>query len=129
MNDRQKTSFKNIEDFYNENPRRRYSREADYGVNWRMEPWPHRWRVSYLQDTGEIYAVNLGRNHVPGPVIIMGVLQPDHEPQGFMGRETYYRTLDAVLDGYGDRCWEKNGLLWVMSRLTDAGPGDSGPQV
>ena len=122
MTNQQKTSFKDIEDFYNENPDRRYSREADYGVNWRMEPWPHRWRVSYLQDTGEIYAVNLGSNHVPGPVMIMGVLQPDHEPQGFMGRETYYRTLDAVLDGYGDRCWEKNGLLWVMSRLRDSGP-------
>ena len=33
MTNQQKTSFKNIEDFYNENPDRRYSREADYGVN------------------------------------------------------------------------------------------------
>ena len=32
-------------------PQCRSSLEADYGVHWRLAPWPHRWRVSYVRAT------------------------------------------------------------------------------
>ena len=50
-------SFKNVEEFYSDNSARRRSPEADYGVHWKLEGWPNSWRVSYVRDTGEIYAV------------------------------------------------------------------------
>ena len=50
-------SFKNVGEFYSDNSARRRSPEADYGVHWKLEGWPNSWRVSYVRDTGEIYAV------------------------------------------------------------------------
>ncbi len=52
--------FENIEAFYSDNSARRRSPAADYGVHWRLEGWPNSWRVSYVRDTGEIYAVQQG---------------------------------------------------------------------
>ena len=56
-------------------------------------------------------------------MIIIGAVPVDEEPDGFMSRQTYYRTLDAILEGYGDHCWERNGLLWVTNKLRDSGHG------
>ena len=53
-------NFKNVEEFYSENSARRRSPEADYGVHWKLEGWPNSFRVSYVRDTGEIYAVQQG---------------------------------------------------------------------
>ena len=31
---------------------------ADYGVHWCLQGWDYRWRISYVRNTGEIYAVH-----------------------------------------------------------------------
>jgi len=82
----------NIEEFYNEDPRRRASGEADYGVWWMNElPFPKH-RVSYIQATGEVYSVQL----VPGGAVdVLGQVKPDDS-------DLYYRTLDRILDGWPD---------------------------
>ena len=116
--------FPDLRAFYSRDARRRSSGEADYGVHWRLNGWPAPWRVSYVQDTGEVYAVYLGLlqpermivSH--GPVLALGTVEPDHREPG--RRDPYYRTLDAVLAGWPAHCGEPDGLLWVRDRLAAA---------
>ena len=99
--------YANIEVFYDENPKRRRSGEADYGVGWRGPDgasWP-RWRVSYIQATGEVYAVALRGS---GPVQVLGVVPPDDA-------DIYYKTLDKTLSGWSDE--GDRPLSWVRERL------------
>ena len=87
-------SFKNVEDFYSDNSARRYSPEAGYGVHWKLAGWPNSWRVSYVRDTGEVYAVQQGPQRgglLPtgeisiatgpreGPVLLLGHFPIDEE--------------------------------------------------
>src|SRR5262245_39125573 len=81
--------FPSVEDFYQADERRRHSTEQDFGVWWydgldRRVPW----RVSWVEDTGDVYAVRLGPSrvvsgpaglailggHENGPVILLGVV-------------------------------------------------------
>ena len=103
-------TYANIEAFYAENEERRRSGEADYGVWW-TEPnqnWP-RWRVSYIQKTGEIYAVELVER---GQVKLLGVVPPDDTP-------IYYQTLDRILVGWANVINRPGSLDWVRARLPD----------
>lgn len=112
--------YKTLEDFYNARPpqMRQYSGEADYGVHWNCPPWSSRWRVSYVHNTGELYAVRLEGND--GPVLVLGILPPD--PIQDERRETYYKTLDRVLEGWPEACNEerkqgRSGIAWILNRL------------
>lgn len=103
------TSFPSLEAFYDADPARRHSGEADYGVNWTNGPrWPT-WRVSYVQATGEVYATQLGQIGGQGRVEVLGIVPPDQ------GGGLYYRTLDVILRGWAD----EPGLpiSWVRERL------------
>ena len=99
------------------------SREVDYGIHWHTGAtlWPQ-WRLSYLQATGEVYALRLSGNP-PGPVRVLGIVPPDPDPgPGFPAgslrvwqERRYYRTLDAILDGWADQ--EGLDLAWAEARL------------
>jgi len=100
-------TYPNIEAFYAENKERRHSGEADYGAWW-TEPghsWP-RWRVSYVHNTGEVYAVQL----TGGKVKVLGVVPPDND-------RIYYCTLDRILEGWADVIHEPGSLDWVQAKL------------
>ena len=99
-------SFKNVGEFYSDNSARRRSPEADYGVHWKLEGWPNSWRVSYVRDTGEIYAVHQGQIQTgilptgeiiiangleEGPVLLLGHFPIDEEAGP---RDVYYRGLE-----------------------------------
>lgn len=101
------TEFASLEAFYDDRPERRLSREADYGACWHngRVNYPM-WRVSYIQATGEIYAV---RNDMRG-VKLLGVIEPDPEL-------CYYATLDRILDGWARPTIMR--LSWVKGRLND----------
>ena len=112
-----------LQGFYHVGPdqsvceRRFLSGEADYGVGWKLKGWPGTWRVSYIQGTGEVYAVN---NHViknDCRVMVLGVVPADTQERG----EIYYHTLDRILDGWTDHCHvdNPNGLSWVIARLRE----------
>ena len=104
-------SYKNIEEFYAENEERRRSGEADYGVWW-TEPghsWPH-WRVSYIQKTGEVYAVQLDGVGSSGKVELLGIVQADEN-------SIYYQTLDRILAGWADICGGPGSLDWIRAKL------------
>ncbi len=99
--------YATIEEFYTENEERRRSGEADYGCWW-TEPgqtWP-RLRVSYIQKTGEVYAVQL----TGGQVKVLGIVPPDDD-------RIYYRTLDRILEGWADAIHKPGSLSWVKERL------------
>lgn len=106
--------FDDIEDFYDDNPVRRYSPECDYGVHWRTGD-SDKWRVTYVRDTGEIYAIHL-RHH--STVLILGWVKADH-PSRF---ERYYDTLDHILRGWGNQCLDNDrGLFWIQDRFAGHG--------
>ena len=101
-------SFPSLQAYYDADPVRRHSGEADYGVHWRLTGWPAFFRVSYVQATGEVYGV-----HDRGEVLLLGVVPPDTLETG----QIYYRTLDQLLEGWPVRCGRADGLSWVISRL------------
>ena len=103
--------FKNLEAFYEEEPRRRWSREMDFGVHWHQPPWPHPWRVSYLRETGEVYAVH--QDDLLGPVLVLGVVPPDNDA-------LFYRTLEKALDGWTVVAHLGARLRWIRNRLVRA---------
>lgn len=52
-------TFATIEDFYADDELRRRSMERDYGVWWKDDAGGN-WRVTWVEATGEIYALRLG---------------------------------------------------------------------
>jgi hypothetical protein len=101
-------TYPNIEAFYAENEERRRSGEADYGVWWTVPgfSWP-KWRVSYIHNTGEVYAVQLKD---AGQVMVLGIVPPDDD-------HIYYETLNRILEGWVDVIQEPGSLEWLQARL------------
>ncbi len=106
--------FKDVEEFYKNNESRRFSGEADYGVHWRLESYPHPWRVSCVHKTEEVYAVHLDGSS--GPLIVLGIVPPDTQEDTLSG-PTYHETLDRILEGWTDHCGLPHGLNWVRDRI------------
>ena len=105
--------YPNLDAFYDALPElRRYSPEADYGVHWTWPGGRARWRVSHVRHTGEIYA------HCPetGWTAVLGTFpaDPDAGPT-----DSWYRGLDAHLDGWASRCGRPGGLAWLAERLKE----------
>ena len=131
-------SFKNVEDFYSDNSARRYSPEAGYGVHWKLAGWPNSWRVSYVRDTGEVYAVQQGPQRggvLPtgeifiatgpgeGPVLLLGHFPIDEEAGPY---DVYYHGLEHLLEGWPEHCGRPNGLAWVIERMKTVEGRDDG---
>ena len=117
MNDSTRMMFRTVDDFYNADVNRKYSGEADYGGYWRLDPWHERWRVSYIEKTGEIYAVCSARRGT-GPVFVLGYVPPDTVTDE--RKEIYYRTLDRILEGWPEHCGKPNSLQWLRDKLATA---------
>jgi hypothetical protein len=102
-------TFETIEEMYAADPRRKFSRELDFGVWWKERDidWP-RHRVSWIFDTGEVYAYSQRKSSGPPTVVILGVISEEER-------------VEAVLEGWADHCGPPNGLQWVCARLAAAG--------
>ena len=112
--------YASLETFYSENEARRQSPEADYGVWWMDDSKYEHWRVSYVQATGEVYAVKLPG---VGEVRVLGIVppDPDERTRADLRRQlTYYRTLDRILAGWVNHCGQPGGLAWIRERLAQA---------
>ena len=130
--------FRTMHHFYAADPRRRRSGEADYGCHWRVAGFPRPWRLSYIQNTGEIYAVHTELTLAYdddlllayGPVFLLAFVPPD--PVIDCWRDVYYRTLDRVLEGWADvahgRVEETDTLRWVIDRLREKSGGEDSEQ-
>ena len=107
--------YPTLDAYYTADGHRLPSAEADYGAHWRLDGWECHWRVSYLQGTGEIYAVHLGRTI--GPVFVLGRVLPD--PIEYYDRTSvFYDTLDGILQGWDEHCGRPDGLRWLIDRLS-----------
>ena len=112
-----RTFFPTLEEFYDAEPLRRQSPEADYGVMWRTADLPAAHRVSYVRYTGEIYAVQLN-NHM-GPVHLLGKVPPDNVDNE--RTQLYYQTLENILTGWPEQSIIRNNLKWITDQLHNAG--------
>ena len=72
--------------------------------------------MSYVRNTGEVYAVNQGRTI--GPVFILAIIPPDPVPEGDR-RPLFYATLETTLEGWPQQCGRPNSLCWVRDRLAN----------
>ena len=108
-------NFASLDAFYGAvAPRlRQFSPELDYGVHWTDPPFPDeipgalpRWRVSWVERTGELYAV-CDRADATGhrPVRVYGVVHGRAEIEGF-------------LEGWSDHCGP-GGLAWLEGHFAE----------
>jgi hypothetical protein len=96
------------EEFFGLSSSRRCSGELDFGVMWRAsttKTWPL-YRVSYIRDTGEFYAICLGpKSHGGGMVELLGRIDPAGG----------YEAAEAILTGWADQT--PNVLDWARARM------------
>jgi hypothetical protein len=98
----------NIEEFYDQDPRRRASDEVEFGREWTEHH--ARFEVAWIAETGEVYAMaeplhSLSTQSMT--VEVLGVVE---------GRDS----IDAALDGWEDAMTEPDSLAWVRTRLAEA---------
>lgn len=95
-------TFPSIEAFYAADERRRLSPEHDFGCWWVEGPTWQRYRVSWVEATGEVYAIRATAE--PAPLELLAVI-PDEAD------------LTARLRGWADVCGARDSLAWVRRRL------------
>jgi hypothetical protein len=96
-------TYPTTEAFYAESSARERSPEVDFGVMWHGDsPWPQ-YRVSWVEATGELYALCLARG-AGDKVRVLGVVR---------GRET----VDALLAGWAELA--DSNLDWITARLEE----------
>jgi hypothetical protein len=104
-----------IEEFYEQDPRRRSSDEIEFGREWSENGL--RFEVAWVADTGEVYvmAEPYSRHEITTESVtveILGVIE---------GRDA----INAVLAGWKDAMKKRNSLAWVRERV--AGVADAPP--
>jgi hypothetical protein len=124
------TDLVHVRDAFESVERRRFSPEWDFGVHWQFSDrgpeWP-RYRVSWILETGELYAVaNTGpdaRNvHVLAVVEKVGDYPyPSDSAGGYSSGRAWTTFKDAqeierLMDGWAD---EGRSLDWIRRRVAD----------
>ena len=110
-----------LEQFYDEDPRRRHSEELEFGRDWIDEGT--RSVVSWVEETGEVYAMlepveaysadGLGGMH-PGRVEI------DELTVSILGVVEGRAAIAAVMSGWERAMADGGGLAWVRERIANA---------
>ena len=96
-----------IDEFYEQDPRRQASDEIAFGLEWYEQGL--RYEVAWIADTGEVYimAEPSGREKVTTESVtveVVGVID---------GRDA----VTAALDGWQQAMSEPDGLAWVRARV------------
>lgn len=96
-----------IEEFYDQDPRRQSSDEVEFGREWSENG--SRFEVAWITDTGELYvmAEPSGRRQVTTESVTVEVLAV------IEGRDA----IDAVLAGWQDAMAKPDSLTWVRARV------------
>lgn len=87
------------EDFYKDEARKR-SRELDFGVWWRDGRNYPVYRVTWVEATGEVYAIDQHEDRIE----ILGKVQTE-------------AAIEKVMDGWSGVCGLMNSLQWVRNRV------------
>jgi hypothetical protein len=99
-----------IEEFYDQDPRRRASDEIEFGREWSEND--RRFEVSWVADTGELYlmAEPYSRREISTESVtveVLGVIE---------GRGA----INSALAGWREAMAEPNSLAWVRERVAGA---------
>ena len=102
-----------IEEFYDQDPRRRASDEIEFGREWSEDD--RRFEVSWVADTGEVYvmAEPYSRREISTESVTVEVLGVIN------GRDA----INSALAGWREAMAKPNSLAWVRERV--AGESDS----
>ena len=102
-----------IEEFYDQDPRRRASDEIEFGREWSENEL--RFEVSWIADTGEVYvmAEPYSRREISTESVTIEVLAV------IEGQDA----INSVLAGWRETMAKPNSLAWVRERV--AGAADS----
>ena len=123
-----------IDEFYDQDPRRRSSEETEYGRGWSEKG--RRWGVSWVADTGELYAMReaTGRLGI-SPTILLGVSPMDLsgtskgpittdsltvEVLAVIGESA---EVDRLMHGWREAMRARNSLRWVRGRIAPSPKG------
>ena len=103
----------NIEEFYDEDPRRQTSDEIEFGREWYENGL--RFEVAWVADTGEVYAMaeSYDRHGVTTESVTVEILAV------IEGRDA----INSVLTGWRDAMAQPESLAWVRAHV--AGGADS----
>jgi len=92
-------------EFYKDE-KRQHSRELDFGAQWRDGViWPT-YRVTWIENTGEVYAIPLTNDNQKEKVEILAVVESEEK-------------IEEYLKGWADKCTGMNSLDWVRNVLAD----------
>jgi hypothetical protein len=103
----------NIEEFYDQDPRRRASDEVEFGREWYENDL--RFEVAWVADAGEVYAMaeSYDRRGVTTETVTVEILAV------IEGRDA----INSVLTGWRDAMSQPESLAWVRAHV--AGGADS----
>ncbi|HEY2216874.1 MAG TPA: hypothetical protein VGH21_05220, partial [Solirubrobacteraceae bacterium] len=101
--------YSTLQGFYAADPRRVRSRERDVGLWWRASADGPLHRAAWINDTGELYLVQLGDPEQGGGrvEVLSTVAEEDR--------------LEQVLEGWRRRCGEPQSLAWLRGRVARLG--------
>jgi hypothetical protein len=99
-----------IEEFYDQDPRRRASDEIEFGREWSEND--QRVEISWVADTGEVYvmAEPYSRREISTESVTVEVLGVIN------GRDA----INSALAGWQEAMAEPNSLAWVRERVVGA---------
>lgn len=91
------------QDFYKD-LKREQSREIDFGVWWHGNANYPTYRVTWVQDTGEVISVNNREDYQ-----VIGVIELEED-------------VERVLEGWVVQCGQLNSLQWVYDQIKGFDP-------
>jgi hypothetical protein len=99
-----------VEEFYEQDPRRQTSDEVEFGREWREQDM--RFEVAWVADTGELYAMAepYDRRGITTASVTVEVLGLIHERAA----------VHEALTGWQDAMARPDGLAWVRARAVAA---------
>jgi hypothetical protein len=113
-----------IEQFYSADERRRQSAEVEFGNNW-FDVKGNRYEVSWVEDTGELYAmlelVPEADSWTPFGDVEVEDVAVDSLVVTILGTVATRTEVEALLAGWADHMSGPDGVHWVADRLQAAG--------
>jgi len=119
-----------IEQFYDQDERRRRSAEYEFGTNW-FDTKGNRYELSWVEDTGELYAmlelVPEADSWTPFGDIEVENLPVDRVVVTVVGNIPDHAEVERILDGWQEEMGKPDGISWVAERLRANGVAVGAP--
>ena len=113
-----------IEQFYSADERRRQSAEIEFGNNW-FDAKGNRYELSWVEDTGELYAmlelVPEADSWTPFGDVEVEDVKVDTLVVTVLGHLETRDEVEQLLQGWSEHMAGPDGVHWVADRLQAAG--------